>query len=988
MKFNFNDQNQCMKLFGKPEISVEYYTTNSQGESVAVIEDAEGMIRAYKTDDMEYGDTVLLNQPIEQATNTVTPSFNNTQVQVPQQQTQVQQQMQSSHSKMIDTGFMRFPESLRLPDLKGRKSYNPVKENNIGEGNNSMPSLGIDFSVFGRPEWNNTPQVQQPAIPQGFVLKGEYPFNGQVVPCYTNPQWWTGNEKQADVWFENGVHYIRPHQQPQVQQQVEHHDHNCNCGHNHDNNHECNCGHHHDDKPLSKEEALAKKYKIRSNRINELVKANVLSDRLELKKAGKSQDEIDDIVAKNIQAGKYRNAAINELVKPELIKEEYNKSLREDDYKNLTNVPDDIKKTISEYEKQAEEYGITEQRIQYVEGLVEQKLKEQAKDGVTEEKINEIINENKSQGRYRAYALEQCIQSAIKEKQKEEAEFQQVMQTLMGGAQQAQPQQQVQQQMQPQYNLQQYQVMNVNGQDVMTYSDPSWWRQDIQPTSQQLSIIQGVYAVVPRYDYQQPMQYQYQQMGPAMYTGPYQPEPERPQRKSNIDWSKRITIHRPSSDPQQDACNGIEEDVPTTEQQSQPQYNVQASGYQSTPSQYSSENDKIAYINTLLNSCSSPEARQMVVNMLKQQGIVIPGISNDGMPDFSVFKNQNPNYPGNYPRQFNVKDPNFKPETVAGCDPLELMANMSYGDVDKLMQMSGSGVVVDNGVDESYDTSRPVYKQQMVGQEIPFDPYDIKNNFGNINENVRRMMNERLYQNTATNVPMYAGQPLTADNAIYVGGGRYVSKNPRPLYNPMMANQQARRQQEEYHKKQIEEAKKYKETSRIVSQALGREVDEERLDRLYDPEFLQNKKAEEKYWEDYKVKSDYERERDMRLRHCAMLSQMPSLQQMQDAIRERKLEEMARHQATFDGLSFFECIDKMNAEMAEEHYREMNYKNFKQNLRYLYNGTRYNDSFSDSMKLDKGEEYIEGTTIPMKYKDRYERWCKAMDEEWSDLIDG
>ena len=37
------------------------------------------------------------------------------------------------------------------------------------------------------------------------------------------------------------------------------------------------------------------------------------------------------------------------------------------------------------------------------------------------------------------------------------------------------------------------------------------------------------------------------------------------------------------------------------------------------------------------------------------------------------------------------------------------------------------------------------------------------------------------------------------------------------------------------------------------------------------------------------------------------------------------------------------------------------------------------------MQLDEGESYIEGTTIPMKYKDRYDRWCKAMDDEWGDL---
>ena len=1079
MKINFNDQNQCMDLFGKTEVGIKYASVNKKGEPVAIIEDANHLLHSFNMNDIYYGESVEYND-IKGAANSNTPSFNVTMPQQqaqPQVQAQVQQQAQPQQQAQYDDGmvrteFMTFPKSLRLPDLTGRKPYNQTRENTIGSGNATMPSLGIDFSVFGAPQLNrteNTQQAPQPQIPQGFVLKGNYPHNGVTVPCYTNPAWWRGDEKQGDIWCENGVHYIKPHQaqqQPQIPQgfvlkgnyphngvkvpcytnpawwrgdekqgdiwcengvhyikphqaqqqpQTQQHSHNCGCG-SHD--HKCNCGHKHETGKEIKEDALAKKYHIKANRIDELVKAGILSDRLELKEKGKSEDEINNIVSSNIKSGKYRANAINELVKPAIIQEKYNNLMREEHYKDLTNVPEDIKKALAEAEETAKKYKISEERIQYVSDALENAIREECKGKFSDEDIEKDIKQNKSEGRYRINALQQCIDAAIEAEKKDEEEFQQVMKALMGDKQ---PQQQVQQpqvqaqqpiqqpqMQQPQTQLQQYQLMNIGGQQVMTYTNPMWWMQGVQPTSEELVQMQGVYVIVPRYNYTQPAM----QMQP-MYTGPYYEEPVRPQTKS-IDWSKRITIERPASDKQQDAACTQKETTqpqqqtrqqaaqtkPQVKQSVQPQQ--QARQQQVAQASYSNvlsndyknslaeQNEKIAYIQNMLNSCSSPQARQMVIDMLKKQGIVIPGISEEEMPDFSVFitepRNPNYKYEGKFPRQSNgeVKDEHFHPEYVMGCDPMELMANMSYGDIDKLMSTPGSGVVVDNGVDESIDTSRPVYKQHLVGQEIPFDPYDIKNNFGNIHENVKRMMQENLYQNTVNNVPMYAGQPLTADNAIYVGGGRYVPKNPRPMYNPMMATAQARKQQEDYQKKQIEQAEIYKQMSRAVSHALGKEVDEERLSQMYDPAFIREKETQDKYWKEFEQKSDYERERDMHIRHCAMLSRMPSLQQIEEANRERKLQEMAKHQASFEGLSFFECIDKMNEEMAEEHYRKVNANNFKANLRYLYDSSIYNDSFK-GMQLDQGESYIEGTTIPMKYKDRYERWLRAMDEEWGDL---
>ena len=41
MKINLNDQNQCMKVFGKKQISVNQYITNENGK-FAVIENSEG----------------------------------------------------------------------------------------------------------------------------------------------------------------------------------------------------------------------------------------------------------------------------------------------------------------------------------------------------------------------------------------------------------------------------------------------------------------------------------------------------------------------------------------------------------------------------------------------------------------------------------------------------------------------------------------------------------------------------------------------------------------------------------------------------------------------------------------------------------------------------------------------------------------------------------------------------------------------------------
>ena len=1004
MKINLNDQNQCMKVFGKKQISVNQYITNENGK-FAVIENSEGMLELYDVNDLYEGIYVHYDEPIKQVENNTTPNFVN---QSPVQQQRPVQQAQRNDG-MVHTEFMTFPESLRLPDLKGRKAYNAVRENTIGQGKASMPSIGIDYSVFGAPQLNEKPQQrpvqqniqpqmqpQQPMIPQGFVLKGYYTVDGKPnTPCYTNPQWWKGGEKQADVWNQNGVYYMKPHQQQ--------HNHNCGCGSSHhEDGHKCTCGHHHEKAPQTKEDALAKKYHISSRRIDELVKAGVLSDRLELKKAGKSEDEINETISKNIKAGKYRANAINELVKPAMISEEYDNAMREEHYKELTNVPADVKKALDEAEELAKKYNITEEKIQYVSNALEQAIRKECKGKFSDEEIEKDIQEHKAQGMYRINALQQCIDAAIKAEKKDEEEFQQVMQALMGGQQmqqQVQPQMAQQPQMQPQQmmyqqqmsqqpQLQQYQIVNMGGQQVLTYTDPTWWRQDVPPTSQEIAVMQGVYVMVPKYDYNQ-MMMGYQQ-GPVMYTGPYQEQPN-PQKKSNIDWSKRITIERPPYDQQQNAIceekkeveqpqvNNVQTQQPQMTQ-AQPQYNVQQ-----RPVQNSSNGDKLAYINNLLNNCT-PETKQMVVNMLKQQGISIPGISNDELPDFSVFKDKNPNYSLRQCESGNVKvaDPNFHPEELMGYNPLDLMANVSYADVDKMMGTQGSGVVIDNGIDMSYDQSRPVYKQQLVGQEVPFDPYDIKNNFGDIHNNVRRMMQENLYQNTANTMPMYAGQPLTANNAIYVGGGRYVPKSGRQMYNPMMVTQQAKQQQEEYQKKQIAEAEMYKNISRAVSHALGKEVDEERLNAIYDPSFVREKESQDKYWKDFEKKSNYERERDMRIRHCAQLSHMPSLQQIEEANRQRKLEEMARHQASFNGLSFFECIDKMNDEMAQEHYKKMNRQNFKANLRYLYDSQVYNDTFK-GMQLDEGESYIEGTTIPMKYKDRYDRWCKAMDDEWGDL---
>ena len=48
MKINLNDQNQCMKVFGKKQISVNQYITNENGK-FAVIENSEGKFLIQKT---------------------------------------------------------------------------------------------------------------------------------------------------------------------------------------------------------------------------------------------------------------------------------------------------------------------------------------------------------------------------------------------------------------------------------------------------------------------------------------------------------------------------------------------------------------------------------------------------------------------------------------------------------------------------------------------------------------------------------------------------------------------------------------------------------------------------------------------------------------------------------------------------------------------------------------------------------------------------
>ena len=90
MKINFNDQNQCMDLFGKTEVGIKYASVNKKGEPVAIIEDANHLLHSFNMNDIYYGESVEYND-IKGAANSNTPSFN---VTMPQQQAQPQDSRQ------------------------------------------------------------------------------------------------------------------------------------------------------------------------------------------------------------------------------------------------------------------------------------------------------------------------------------------------------------------------------------------------------------------------------------------------------------------------------------------------------------------------------------------------------------------------------------------------------------------------------------------------------------------------------------------------------------------------------------------------------------------------------------------------------------------------------------------------------------------------------------------------------------------------------
>ena len=108
MKINLNDQNQCMKVFGKKQISVNQYITNENGK-FAVIENSEGMLELYDVNDLYEGIYVHYDEPIKQVENNTTPNFVN---QSPVQQQRPVQQAQRNDG-IVHTEFMTFPESLR-----------------------------------------------------------------------------------------------------------------------------------------------------------------------------------------------------------------------------------------------------------------------------------------------------------------------------------------------------------------------------------------------------------------------------------------------------------------------------------------------------------------------------------------------------------------------------------------------------------------------------------------------------------------------------------------------------------------------------------------------------------------------------------------------------------------------------------------------------------------------------------------------------------